>query len=228
AYENATVGYSFTPSQDLLVIGFQGQPGAKVSIWTDDGMLLGSQPPIQLFANRTYRLGSYLPGTSTNYLRFDGVSTFAHGTLKEAYEGTGDAFPNRTHPARWWQVDLTYIATSLSSPVLSQAIQLSGGSWNGALGIPSTGLIDLRAADSGGHIGIANLFNVAESLRIQFVKNLGLRFVATPGREYLIQASGNLTDWVPFGSPIHATGTIIERPISQANTRGFFRVQRLP
>ena len=228
AYENATVGYSFTPNQDLLVIGFQGQPGAKVSIWSDDGGLLGSQPPIQLFANRTYRLGSHLPGTSTNYLRFDGLSTFPHGALGQAYEGTGDAFPTRPHPARWWQVDLIYIATTLSSPVLTQPIQLAGGSWNATLSIPSTGLIDLRATDNSGHIGVANLFSVAENLRVEIIKDLGLRFTATPGRDYAIETSDNLGDWVPFGSTIHATGALIEQPLSATNAHAFFRVQQVP
>ncbi|HKQ36731.1 MAG TPA: hypothetical protein VJ063_01560 [Verrucomicrobiae bacterium] len=228
AFENATVGYSFTPNQDLLVLGFHGQPGAKISIWTDDGLLLGSQPPIQLFGNRTYRLGSHLPGTSTNYLRFDGLSTFPHGTFGQAYEGTGDAFPTRLHPARWWEIDMIYIAATVSSPILSQAVQLSGGSWNGTLSIPSTGLIDLRGSDSNGHVGVANVFSVAENLRVEMLRDFLLRFRATAGRDYLIEISDNLADWSPFGPAIHAAGAIIERPIAPTNGRAFFRVQRVP
>ena len=233
AFENSTVGYSFTPNTDLLVVGFRAYSGGKVSLWTDEGILLGP-PPTHLHANRTYRLGVYSPGTVTNYLRFDGLSTFPHGTLEQAYEGTGDAFPSQPHPARWWLVDLLYVATALSSPILSGPVSLNGGAWSGPISVPSEGLVQLRVSDDSGHTGLGNLLAIGLTLRVDIVRNLAgdlsLRFATTAGRNYLIETSSTLApgSWSAFGPVIPGNGGIIERPLSSAGARGFFRLQGTP
>jgi hypothetical protein len=232
-HENATVGYSFTPSADLLALGFRSQPVGKVSLWTDEGIRLGD-PPVQLFAGRSYRLGLYSAGLTTNYLRFDGFSTFAHGTLNQAYEGTGDAFPTRPHPARWWLVDLIYAVPGLSAPIVSGPVSLSGGSWGGSITIPSPGLVELRASDNSGHAGIANLFTVAENFRLDIIRNpageLLLRFPTVAGRQYAIETSTTLApnSWSPLGATISGTGNVIEWSVSAADAQRFFRLQKTP
>jgi len=227
AFENATVGYSFTPNTDLIVTSFNGV--GKVSLWSDDGILIGTHPPLHLRAGKTYRLGMYSPGIATNYLRFDGPSTFPHGMLNQAYEGTGDAFPTRPHPARWWQVSFGYVVTTLSSPILSQSVPFTAGSWNGLLSIPSTGWIQLTASNNN-VTGNANLFEVAENMRLEIGRTaLGepvLRFHSVAGRSYLIEASQDLSAWIPFGSTIPGSGAVIERPISLDGSRAFFRLVR--
>ena len=229
-FENSTVGYSFTPDTDLLVIGFRSDAGSKVSLWRDDGVLL-SGLPVQLAAGRTYRLGAYAPGTATNYLRFDGASTFPHGVIHQAYEGTGDAFPTRPHPARWFMVDLTYVVPAVSEPILSNPIEFTGGWWNGVINLQSPGLIQLEAADTSGHAGSANLFTVANDLRLGLVRSttgeLTLRFPSVAGLDYVIETSGTLSTngWAPFGSAISGTGSMIERPLSPGSGPAFFRLR---
>jgi hypothetical protein len=234
AFENSTVGYSFTPTADLMVVGLRSYSGEKVSLWTDEGILLGTLPPIQLLANRTYRVGVYSAGVTTNYLRFDGFSTFAHGTLNQAYEGAGDAFPTVQHPARWWLVDVEYVVTALPAPIFSEPVSLNGGSWTGPISIPAPGVVYLRASDPGGHIGIANVFSVAESLRLEIVRSpsgeVKLRFQTATGRDYAIETSSTLASesWLPFGTTIPGTGGIIERPLSSGGAPAFFRLKRTP
>lgn len=229
-HENSTVGYSFTPNADLLVLGFQPYAAGKVSLWTDAGILLGN-PPLHLFAGRTYRIGVYSLGLATNYLRFDGLSTFAHGVLHQAYEGAGDAFPTQPHPARWWLLDLIYAVPTLSSPITSM-VQLDGGSWNGSITIPSPGLVLLKASDQDGRMGFANLFTVAEGLRLHAITTasgqLLLRFSTVAGANYLLETSSTLGSWSPVEPAIPGTGSAVERSISPALPAAFFRVQRLP
>ena len=229
-FENATVGYSFTPDTDLLVIGFRSDPGSKVSLWRDDGVLL-SGLPVQLSAGRTYRLGTYSAGTATNFLRFDAPSTFAHGTIHQAYEGAGDAFPTVPHPARWFMVDLIYAVPTLSAPITASAAEFNNGWWNGAITVPSAGLVQLQAADTTGHAGVANLFVVASDLRIELVRGMEsgmtLRFPSVAGRDYFLETSGTLgtNDWTPFGSLIPGTGGLIEQSVSPGGAPAFFRLR---
>jgi hypothetical protein len=230
SFDNATVGYSFTPNTDMLVVGFRSDAGGKVSLWREDGVLLQGWPA-QLLAGRTYRLGAYVPGTATNYLRFDGPSTFPHGTLNEAYEGTGDAFPTRPHPARWFMVDLIYAVPTLSEPIASSVVGFTGGWWNDAITVPSAGLVQLQATDASGQIGAAILFTVASNLRLELVRGLAgelsLRFPTAAGRDYFLETSGTLStnSWVPFGSAISGTGSVIDRPVSPASAPAFFRLR---
>src|SRR5439155_19999605 len=69
-----TLGYSFTPNTNLLVTHVRHYAGSKVSIWTDTGVLLASQPvasisgtwvetplstPLVLSNGSTYRVAFY-------------------------------------------------------------------------------------------------------------------------------------------------------------------------
>lgn len=226
-FENATVGYSFTPNTDLIVTSFNS--AGKASLWTDDGILIGTHPPIHLRAGRTYRLGMYSPGTVTNHLRFDGPSTFPHGTLNQAYEGTGDAFPTRPHPARWWQLSLGYVVPTLSSAIISQSVQFTAGSWNGSISIPSTGVIQLDASDDTGVTGKANLFLVADQIHVQIARStageLVLRFNSIAGVAYTIQTSQDLNAWAPV-TTVYGSGGMIEWPFTSGENAAFFRVFR--
>ena len=226
-FENATVGYSFTPNADLIVTSFDS---AGRRIWTDDGILVGTHPPIHLRAGKTYRLVTYSPGLATNYMHFDGPSTFPHGTLNQAYEGTGDAFPNRPHPARWFQISFGYTVNTLSSPVLSQSAQFTAGSWTSAINIPSTGWIQLSATDNAAATGNANLFLVADNMRLEIARTpagqLVLRFSSMAGQTYWLETSQDLNAWVPFGSSIPGSGGIVEQPVTAGGSPAFFRLVR--
>jgi len=234
-FENSTVGYSFTPNTDLLVVGFRQFSGAKVSLWTDGGSRLGPQLPIQLQAGRTYRLGLYSPNVATNYLFFDGLSTFAHGTLHESYEGAGDAFPTNSNPARWWLVDLIYSVPSLGGDAITpNLISLSNGVWSSPLSIANPALIQLRADDAQNHSGLANIFNVRDRVTLKLVRSaageLSLRFSPSARRNYHLETSATLApnSWSPFGSTIPGTGAVIDRPLSPGIANAFFRLQVMP
>ena len=225
AMENTTVAYSFTPHTDL--IAFTTMP--KGRLWTEDGILLDPYLPAHLQAGKTYRYGMYSPGTVTNYLDFEGPSTFPHGTINQAYEGTGDAFPTRPHPARWWHLAMTYMATTLSPSMLSQSLQFTSGAWNGPISIPFEGKIQLTTADSSGANGKANLFLVADEMRLEILQSHAggatLRFNSIFDVSYSIQRSHDLNTWVPLIT-IHGTGGVIERTFSLDDSPAFFRLAR--
>lgn len=240
-FERATVGYSFTPDTDMLAIGVRHFSGDKVSLWTEDGVLLGSQvvqsqtgtwqetalSPIQLLAGRTYRVGVYSQGYTSNYLRLDGLSTFAHGTLGEAYEGPGDACPLDPHPARWWLVDIIYTIPALSPAAVSPAqVNFVNGLWNGLLELNANGLVLLRAEDGAGHAGITR-YTLA-NLQLQIFKTLSgaaVRFATQAGKTYVLESSTDLSEWLPFGASFPGTGGVIQQPLDTSVGHEFFRVK---
>ncbi len=169
-----TVGYSFTPNTNILVTAVRHYFGSKVSIWSDDGALLASQPvtsgtatwretplaaPLLLNAGTRYRVSCYI-STSFHYSRNDGAPTFADGTIHQSYSlNSNDGFPTNASPDRWWLVDLRYnVATPPFPPV---AGPFANGVWIGNITVsrPAANSI-LKADDSAGHTGESNPFRV--------------------------------------------------------------------
>jgi hypothetical protein len=120
---NYTLGYSFTPTNDMLVTHFLHYFGSKISLWTDTGVLIASQPvtaqsgfwsevpldaPLILSAGTTYRIATY-SGGEDYYYNFTGSPFFADGTINASFDGFGDVFPGSGDDGvRWWLVDLKY------------------------------------------------------------------------------------------------------------------------
>ena len=92
-----TLGYSFTPSSDILVTDVLHYFGSKVSIWTDSGVLIASQTfdpappgwvstplatPIELYAGTTYRIGALHPRPDL-LLRHQRVPHFSAGNHRD-------------------------------------------------------------------------------------------------------------------------------------------------
>ena len=170
-----TLGYSFTPSSNMLVTAVRSFAGTKVSIWTNTGTLLASVPitatpdtwtdtplasPLQLQAGVVYRLG-VLSGGASYYARTDMGTTFPHGTINQSYSSSGNAFPTTVDSNRWWFVDLRY---TLGSPVMlspATTAAFAAGVWSGNLTVSPTGTgVSLYANDSSGHFGQSDLFDV--------------------------------------------------------------------
>src|SRR5207249_4046652 len=143
---NYTLGYSFTPNTNLTVTHFRHYFGVKVSLWTDSGTLLASQPvvslngtwretalavPITLLAGQTYRVGVY-SGGGNYYGRFDEPSIFPNGVINQELYASGDAFLVNPDGWRYISLDLRY-TTGTSVPVALTPL-LSGpftnGSWS--------------------------------------------------------------------------------------------------
>jgi hypothetical protein len=201
-----TIGYSFTPSTNLLVTGVRSYSGTKVSIWTDTGTLVTSAAvtaaagawsdtplatPVTLQAGTTYRVG-FLSGGQLYYWRTDMTSIFANGTIVQDYESLGDTFPTTADSQRWIFVDLDYVVgSSASVPITPSATgNFAAGVWTGNItaGQPATG-IAIQANDGAGHSGASNVFNVTATADLSVSPSTGLA------------ASG------PVGGPFSSTGT---------------------
>ncbi|MBC8094311.1 MAG: DUF11 domain-containing protein [Akkermansiaceae bacterium] len=172
-----TVGFSFTPNTNLVVTHVRHYSGTKVSIWTDAGTLIVSQPvtgtggtwtetplaePVSLLAGVRYRIGVYNLGT-LNYYRTDLPTSFSHGTIHSSYSQFGDLFPGNTDSPDWYFVDLAYVpGSSLEVPITpTMTTVFTNGIWSGNVAVqtPVADLV-LRANDGDGHVGKADRFTV--------------------------------------------------------------------
>jgi hypothetical protein len=112
---NWTEGYLFTPSGDFQVTAVRSFFGTRVSIWTDTGTLLASQPvsgingtwaetklttPITLKAGTPYRVATYTTGQTTYYSTALSATT-PIGTILQSIYASGDAYPTGYDSARW-------------------------------------------------------------------------------------------------------------------------------
>ncbi len=172
-----TLGYSFTPSTNISVTHVRSYWGTKVSVWTDAGSLVFSQPvssvngtwvetllpsPVTLLAGVRYRVGAYTGGGSF-YYRSDGITNFPNGSIDQGYEVSGDAFPANSDGQRWWFVDLKYtVDSSVSAPITPTVSgTFSNGVWMGNVTVQTlSSNLTLRANDGDGHGGAANPFAV--------------------------------------------------------------------
>ncbi len=202
-YSTTTAGYVFTPNTDLLVTHVRHYSGMKVSLWTDDGILLVSQQvtsvaatwgetalanPVWLSAGHTYRIGVY--GGRYMYYRTDGPTSFNHGTIGQGCSSNSDGFPDYSGWWRWPLVDLRYTVRSLQPVTITpnHSGLFVDGMWTGSIELPEGSPLFLRADDGAGHFGESGLF-------------------ATWGTRLNVQRAG---DNVILSWPISATGCVLE------------------
>ena len=99
-----TLGYEFTPTNNIFVTHVRQYSGTKVSLWTSGGFLLAStnvdtvpgdwvetelSKPVFLIAGSHYRVGVFTGGTPY-YWRSDASPAFAFGTIDQSYYSFGD------------------------------------------------------------------------------------------------------------------------------------------
>ncbi len=171
-----TLGYEFTPTNDMFVTHVRHYFGSKVSLWTQGGFLLASrlvesipgewaeselQTPVFLKANDRYRLGVF-SGGNAYYWRRDATTSFTNGMINQSYYAVGDAFPALTDSVKWHMVDVRHSAPASISPATSG--NFTSGSWSGNLSVQELGTnFALMADDGSGHIGFANRFGVYQN-----------------------------------------------------------------
>ncbi|HZL41700.1 MAG TPA: polysaccharide deacetylase family protein, partial [Verrucomicrobiae bacterium] len=165
------LGYSFTPSTNLVVTHARHYFGDNVSIWTDSGLLVASQDvtsipgtwvdtpfatPVLLLAGATYRVGVH--ERNADYFWSDNLpGTFPDGTINQSWWDYGTAFPNQTDDVRWYSVDLRYATDVVSVPVTpSLSGSFTNGTWSGNIAVlqPATNLY-LEASVGTGHAGLS-------------------------------------------------------------------------
>ncbi len=245
-----TVGYAFTPGASITVTHIRHYFGTKVSIWTDAGVLLASQPvasvpgtwietplsaPLVLAAGTRYRLGVYYPAAASYYWRTDGTNTFSDGTIDQGYEGGGDSFPNDGDSIRWWLVDLRYTV----KPVVSVAISpssvgsFSNGSWSGSItALQAAANVVLRAVDGEGHSGDSSpldVLAVTTELRIEQSGNFVVLSWPVSLSNFVLESTSDPwseTNWLPItNDPLVVNGrNIVTNDIPGGKM--FFRLKK--
>ncbi len=168
-----TVGYEFTPTNDIYVTDVRSYAGSKVSIWTDTGFLMASQnvtsvpgtwadtplaTPVWLQASNTYIIGAFTDG-STYYWREDGAMNFPDGLISQGWSAPGDTFPTNFDGAEWYLVDIRYVRGASISPTNSGSFV--NGVWTGNMTVKELGTnFMLLANDENGHMGYSGAFGV--------------------------------------------------------------------
>jgi uncharacterized repeat protein (TIGR01451 family) len=175
-----SLGYSFTPSENITVTAVRHYFGSKISIWTDAGVLLAAQPvtsvagtwletplsaPVTLLTGTRYRVACYT-ALDQFYWREDGPSAFPHGTIDQSYTTTGDFFPTQFSVTRWWFADLRYtVDSSRPAPLTpTNTSAFTDGVWSGSVTVsaPATNMT-VQAITPTGHFGQSNPFHVVAS-----------------------------------------------------------------
>jgi uncharacterized repeat protein (TIGR01451 family) len=231
-----TLGYSFTPTNEMRVTHVRHYFGTKVSIWTEDGGVLAVQQVVStpgtwrttrltnelvLQAGMRYRVAAYT-GNSTYYFTFGGVTNFPHGILHDGYEGSGDTFPGSSDGVQWWFVDLLYTGVGYASaPIVMPQTSgtFSNGTWSGELTVTqAVAGTRLEARQAGPIIGLSNPFDVSEATDA----NLTLRIYGTnhvhTGSNILVRVA------VTNRGPASATSVIVTNTIPD----GFQFVSAVP
>ncbi len=171
-----TLGYSFTPADNITVTHLRHYFGTKVSIWTDTGVCLATQnvssvpgtwtetplsTPVHLTAGIRYRVGVFTSGGS--YFRMDGATAFSHGVIHQSLNASGDACPASADSARWWFVDLRFNLDSDKRVAIAPASAgtFVSGVWTGMVTVQEAVTNLCLAADDGaGHTGTSSMFNI--------------------------------------------------------------------
>jgi hypothetical protein len=176
-----SAGYSFTSDADLLVTHARHYSGGRVSIWTDDGVLLtardvsdfGGFPgswletpllmPLVLYAGNTYRVTLW-SGSNRYYWRNSSVTSFPNGLIGPSYVASTDVFPRDVYPSRTWLVDLRYTVGVSNSVAIAPTVtgNFVDGVWTGSMSVlQGAKNMSLSADDGAGHSGKSNPFTVS-------------------------------------------------------------------
>lgn len=170
-----TIGFSFTPSTNLLVTHVRHISGTKISIWRDDGQPVLSQPvssipgtwletplstPVALESGTRYRLALYQPNGRI-YYRSPVPSGFTNGTIDQIVYTAADGFPTTTTSGYIYLVDMRYLVgdSFVTSITPERTGSFVGGVWSGAVSVPvAADQARLVADDSDGHTGRSTPF----------------------------------------------------------------------
>jgi acetylxylan esterase len=238
-----TVGYSFTPSTNLVVTSFRHYFGDKVSLWTDNGVLLASQNvtsvpgtwvetpltnSVVLFAGITYRIGVHENGV-TYYFDDTLQTSFPNGTVNAYWAGYGDAFPIYPDIVTYY-VDSRYGTNVVSipvSPVVSG--NFTNGLWAGNLAVLQLATSVTLQASVGGHSGQSVPFAVLNAPRLSITASGGSVVISWPVapagfslEETPVLSAGSII-WTAAGSPSVVSGlNIITNTPSETST--FYRL----
>jgi len=182
-----TVGYQFTPTNDIYITHVRSYAGSKVTIWNDTGYPLLSQSvasvpgtwvetplptPVVLSAGTTNRIGVYTAG-NTYYWRKDGSPSFPNGSILRGYSSPADAFPTNADAAEWYMVDIRYVPAAAMTPAVSG--NFTSGAWTGNIAVWEFGTnYILMADDRSGHLGFSNPFAVYQT------NDLAVSLVSSP------------------------------------------------
>jgi hypothetical protein len=207
-------GLRFSIIENMTITHLLHYWGKKISIWSDDGLLIYSMDvdaldrnwteielpsPLTLKGGKTYRICTHGgSGYSTAYRNHaDTPHSFDNGTVLSSCSGYGDVFPNQTYSSYTELVDFIYY---LSNPVEIEPTNTASfvnGVWTGMVSVlESTSNVVLRAADGGGHGGRSEPFTVG------YIGSLSLELPNKLNENQSASVEGSIRVDVPWSKPL--------------------------
>ncbi|HWN94119.1 MAG TPA: Calx-beta domain-containing protein, partial [Methylomirabilota bacterium] len=228
-----TLGYAFRPGTNLMVTHMRSYSGTKMSIWTDGGVLVVSQPvsgvagvwtetplasPVLLAAGTTYRVAYYTGGTNNFYFHTNAAPTsFPHGTVVHGYYyASGESFPNMFFNLDnvVFLCDLRYtVGTTVPVAITpTNTGNFSNGVWNGHITVlQPTADMHLAANDADGPTGESTSFTVLTA------NDLSVAIIAQPV-SLLVGRFLTNTITVTNSGPAAATGVSVTNSLPPSVT----------
>jgi len=169
---NRTLGYSFTPSNHIIVFGMQAPMAQEFSLWTDTGTRLAQAfvsfnemaylaQPLLLRSGVTYRVSAYFGPYQPAFYSTNRLTAFPHGVIRQNYSAVGNAFPTTVFNGQAL-VNLLYAPAVLeTNQVIPQSINFNNGIAQGQVMVMQPSPATVLVADDGdGHLGYSAEFIV--------------------------------------------------------------------
>lgn len=243
SHANNTSGFGFLVMKDMWVTHLRCLAGEKVTLWEESGQMLATASfqynssvwqeapianPIQLRAGRRFRIATY-SGEPTRDFQSDAAPVPGDFQIYWSYTGYGDTFPKETFNNPYQLTDFRYqlSARRPEATVIPRTVELVKGEWMGTVRVAASGTeFQLTATDLLGRNGRSTPFalQTIPEVRIETASNKTMALAPT-GYRVRIEASTDLTLWIPFGDSWISDGTPRPwpTPLSDTDTR-FFRL----
>jgi uncharacterized repeat protein (TIGR01451 family) len=217
-----TFAVAFTPSVDMTVTHARHYSGSKVTVWTDDGVPLATEPvvstpgswtetpfttPVPLRAGTTYRV-SFFQGSDSYYYTTNLPNSFDHGAIGETYYAFGDAFPQNPLGQALFLVDLRYAIGAPAIPIAMSPSTIGpfiNGVWSGLVSALQQGTnVHLEVDDGQNHTGASNPFDILGGTGAQLTyltivgDEIRIGFRGQTGNTYRVERSEDLVNWTLF------------------------------
>lgn len=215
-----TVGYAFTPGQDLEVTHFRHYFGSKVTLWSLAAIRLAEititnapgtwhetslDAPLTLKAGEAYILT--VTSTGSYYYRTDLSDSFADGSIDQGFGIVGDTYPSNPSFTQTYLVDIRYsVARAATASVSPSSLTLTSGAASGNVTVSAgASAVVLRVTDSNGKSG------TSVPILVQSSDDLALAVAASAGQ---VAVSNN----VDFVSTVYNSGPASSTGVYVTNT----------
>jgi hypothetical protein len=250
-----TWGFSFRPSNNIVVSHVRHYFGTRISLWNrSEPELLVSQnvvstpgawtetaltTPVTLFAGSNYVVAAYASNTTVHSMSYSAIA-FPHGAIIQSLYTNTDEFPRALTTHAWPMVGLRYSVASLLPVTITPASSgpFTNGLWSGFIAVTqAVSGVSIVATSSDGSNGSSGPLDVMEAPPEILpltppAGQIGFRYATRTGWRYTIECTVRLesdsrqTIWVPLQTTSgDGTVQVFMEERAPGNPQRFYRVR---